>query len=162
MPLLNCWGVSPGCCLQILPPPISKTDFEKVLARQRPTVGKKDLEVHEKFTKEFGEEGWCTRRYQEYSVDSCTAAPQNVYCLIHTSVHSGSWAQAALLLCRAIIIVPLLSNSFHLHTPLLCLEFSASVLRKIMIFKVGCHCLAACIIVFFVAGILFSSQFLFW
>jgi vacuolar protein-sorting-associated protein 4 len=49
----------PSCivCLQILPPPISKTDFEKVLARQRPTVGKKDLEVHEKFTKEFGEEG---------------------------------------------------------------------------------------------------------
>jgi vacuolar protein-sorting-associated protein 4 len=49
----------PRCivCLQILPPPISKTDFEKVLARQRPTVGKKDLEVHEKFTKEFGEEG---------------------------------------------------------------------------------------------------------
>jgi vacuolar protein-sorting-associated protein 4 len=39
-----------------LPPLISKTDFEKVLARQRPTVGK-DLEVHEKFTKEFGDDG---------------------------------------------------------------------------------------------------------
>jgi hypothetical protein len=48
----------------------------------------------------------------------------------------------------AIIIVPLLSNSFHLHTPLSCLEFSASVLRKIMIFKVGIHCGAACIVVF--------------
>ena len=44
---------------QILPPPISRTDFEKVLARQRPTVGKADLEVHNRFTKEFGEEGWC-------------------------------------------------------------------------------------------------------
>ncbi|VAH56352.1 unnamed protein product [Triticum turgidum subsp. durum] len=48
---------SKGLASQILPPPISKNDFEKVLARQRPTVGKKDLEVHEKFTKEFGEEG---------------------------------------------------------------------------------------------------------
>lgn len=43
--------------MQILPPPITRTDFEKVLARQRPTVSKKDLEVHERFTKEFGEEG---------------------------------------------------------------------------------------------------------
>ncbi|GJN05852.1 hypothetical protein PR202_ga23521 [Eleusine coracana subsp. coracana] len=46
-----------GLAAQILPPPISRTDFEKVLARQRPTVSKKDLEVHERFTKEFGEEG---------------------------------------------------------------------------------------------------------
>lgn len=43
--------------VQITPPPISKTDFDKVLARQRPTVSKGDLEVHERFTKEFGEEG---------------------------------------------------------------------------------------------------------
>lgn len=43
--------------LQILPPPIMKTDFDKVLARQKPTVSKGDLEVHERFTKEFGEEG---------------------------------------------------------------------------------------------------------
>ena len=43
--------------LQILPPPISKADFEKVLSRQKATVGKNDLEVHERFTKEFGEEG---------------------------------------------------------------------------------------------------------
>lgn len=43
--------------VQILPPPITKTDFDKVLARQRPTVSKADLDVHEKFTKEFGEEG---------------------------------------------------------------------------------------------------------
>ncbi|MBA0731566.1 hypothetical protein Golax_025717, partial [Gossypium laxum] len=40
----------------ILPPPISRSDFDKVLARQRPTVSKGDLEVHERFTKEFGEE----------------------------------------------------------------------------------------------------------
>lgn len=43
--------------MQINPPPISKIDFDKVLARQRPTVSKSDLEVHERFTKEFGEEG---------------------------------------------------------------------------------------------------------
>ncbi|KAL1201895.1 Protein SUPPRESSOR OF K(+) TRANSPORT GROWTH DEFECT 1 [Cardamine amara subsp. amara] len=42
---------------KIIPPPIARTDFEKVLARQRPTVSKSDLEVHERFTKEFGEEG---------------------------------------------------------------------------------------------------------
>ncbi|XP_038901976.1 protein SUPPRESSOR OF K(+) TRANSPORT GROWTH DEFECT 1-like [Benincasa hispida] len=42
---------------KILPPPISRRDFDKVLARQRPTVSTSDLGVHEKFTKEFGEEG---------------------------------------------------------------------------------------------------------
>ena len=41
---------------QVLPPPISMRDFEKVLPRARPTVGKSDLEVFEKFTAEFGEE----------------------------------------------------------------------------------------------------------
>eukprot|EP00850_Spirogloea_muscicola_P006700 SM000032S12084 [mRNA] locus=s32:395985:398805:+ [translate_table: standard] len=46
-----------GLGSQILPPPISKLDFDKVLARQRPTVSKADLEVHERFTKEFGQEG---------------------------------------------------------------------------------------------------------
>ncbi|CAN1128612.1 Protein SUPPRESSOR OF K(+) TRANSPORT GROWTH DEFECT 1 [Linum perenne] len=46
-----------GEAAKILPPPISKNDFDKVLARQRPTVSKGDLEVHERFTKEFGEEG---------------------------------------------------------------------------------------------------------
>uniref|UniRef100_A0A803LD41 Uncharacterized protein n=1 Tax=Chenopodium quinoa TaxID=63459 RepID=A0A803LD41_CHEQI len=46
-----------GLAAKIVPPPITRTDFEKVLARQRPTVSKSDLEVHERFTKEFGEEG---------------------------------------------------------------------------------------------------------
>jgi vacuolar protein-sorting-associated protein 4 len=46
-----------GLAAQILPPPIAKPDFDKVLARQRPTVSKSDLDVHERFTKEFGEEG---------------------------------------------------------------------------------------------------------
>jgi vacuolar protein-sorting-associated protein 4 len=43
--------------MQILPPPITNTDFDKVVARQRPTVSKSDLEIQERFTKEFGEEG---------------------------------------------------------------------------------------------------------
>lgn len=43
--------------IQISPPPITRSDFDKVLARQKPTVSKSDLEVHERFTKEFGEEG---------------------------------------------------------------------------------------------------------
>ncbi|KAJ6386172.1 hypothetical protein OIU77_029188 [Salix suchowensis] len=46
-----------GLAEKILPPPIMKTDFDKVLARQKPTVSKTDLDVHERFTKEFGEEG---------------------------------------------------------------------------------------------------------
>ncbi|MED6205252.1 Vacuolar protein sorting-associated protein 4B [Stylosanthes scabra] len=50
-----------GLASKILPPPITRTDFEKVLARQRPTVSKADLDVHERFTKEFGEEGASNR-----------------------------------------------------------------------------------------------------
>ncbi|KAK1354603.1 protein SUPPRESSOR OF K(+) TRANSPORT GROWTH DEFECT 1 [Heracleum sosnowskyi] len=46
-----------GLASKIVPPPISRTDFDKVLARQRPTVSKSDLDVHERFTTEFGEEG---------------------------------------------------------------------------------------------------------
>ncbi|KAJ0238943.1 Protein SUPPRESSOR OF K(+) TRANSPORT GROWTH DEFECT 1 [Hirschfeldia incana] len=48
---------SKGLAEKIIPPPITRTDFEKVLARQRPTVSKSDLDVHERFTQEFGEEG---------------------------------------------------------------------------------------------------------
>ncbi|CAK9314297.1 unnamed protein product [Citrullus colocynthis] len=46
-----------GFASKILPPPISRTDFDEVVARQKPTVSKFDLEIHERFTKEFGEEG---------------------------------------------------------------------------------------------------------
>ncbi|XP_074268157.1 protein SUPPRESSOR OF K(+) TRANSPORT GROWTH DEFECT 1-like isoform X2 [Silene latifolia] len=46
-----------GLAAKIVPPPIARIDFEKVLARQRPTVSKSDLGVHERFTQEFGEEG---------------------------------------------------------------------------------------------------------
>ncbi|KAJ0502940.1 putative vesicle-fusing ATPase [Helianthus annuus] len=46
-----------GLAAKISPPPIMRADFDKVLARQKPTVSKSDLEVHERFTKEFGEEG---------------------------------------------------------------------------------------------------------
>ena len=41
---------------KVLPPKITMRDFEKVLLRARPTVGKSDLEIFEKFTAEFGEE----------------------------------------------------------------------------------------------------------
>lgn len=46
-----------GLAAQITPQPISMMDFEKVLARQRPTVSKRELDVHTRFTREFGEEG---------------------------------------------------------------------------------------------------------
>lgn len=39
------------------PPNITMRDFEKVLVRARPTVSPGDLQVYEKFTSEFGEEG---------------------------------------------------------------------------------------------------------
>ena len=42
---------------QVHPPKITVNDFRKVLLRARPTVAKSDLEEHERFTKEFGEEG---------------------------------------------------------------------------------------------------------
>jgi len=42
---------------QVTPPKITVNDFRKVLLRARPTVAQKDLEVHERFTQEFGEEG---------------------------------------------------------------------------------------------------------
>lgn len=48
---------SEGLSEKIYPPRINRVDFERVLVRARPTVSKKDLEIHERFTKEFGEEG---------------------------------------------------------------------------------------------------------
>ncbi|KAI4347940.1 hypothetical protein L6164_008712 [Bauhinia variegata] len=42
---------------KILPPAITRADFDKILAKQKPTVSKADLEVHERFTQEFGKEG---------------------------------------------------------------------------------------------------------
>lgn len=46
-----------GLGAKVVPPVITKSDFDKVLLRQKPTVSKHDLEVHVKFTEEFGEEG---------------------------------------------------------------------------------------------------------
>ena len=46
-----------GYASRVLPPPISANDFRKVLLRARPTVAAADLEIHERFTREFGEEG---------------------------------------------------------------------------------------------------------
>jgi len=42
---------------KVVPPLISMNDFRKVLVRAKPTVGKADLAVFERFTEEFGEEG---------------------------------------------------------------------------------------------------------
>ena len=42
---------------KVVPPQISMDDFRKVLGRAKPTVGKEDLAVFERFTEEFGEEG---------------------------------------------------------------------------------------------------------
>ncbi|KAL4292719.1 hypothetical protein AHAS_Ahas18G0056200 [Arachis hypogaea] len=48
---------SKGLSSKILPTPVTRTDFEKILARKKPTVSKADLKVYERFTKEYGEEG---------------------------------------------------------------------------------------------------------
>jgi vacuolar protein-sorting-associated protein 4 len=42
---------------RVLPPAISMRDFDKVLARARPTVSTSDLDVFVRFTQEFGEDG---------------------------------------------------------------------------------------------------------
>lgn len=42
---------------RVVPPLISMEDFRKVLTRAKPTVGKEDLAVFQRFTEEFGEEG---------------------------------------------------------------------------------------------------------
>ncbi|GAB2269658.1 Vacuolar protein sorting-associated protein 4B [Dionaea muscipula] len=63
-----------GLASKIVPPPIMKSDFDKVLARQRPTVSKSDLEVQERFTKEFGEEARSACAIKE------SAAAPDLYC----------------------------------------------------------------------------------
>lgn len=45
-----------GLADKVVPPKISRRDFEVVLLRARPTVSPGDLAVFEKFTEEFGEE----------------------------------------------------------------------------------------------------------
>ena len=42
---------------KVLVPSITRADFEASLHRARPTVSQDDLELYEKFTSEFGEEG---------------------------------------------------------------------------------------------------------
>jgi vacuolar protein-sorting-associated protein 4 len=46
-----------GYAQLVMPPNITANDFRKVLLKARPTVAKADLEIHERFTEEFGEEG---------------------------------------------------------------------------------------------------------
>ena len=46
-----------GYARLVMPPNITANDFRKTLLKARPTVAKADLDVHERFTKEFGEEG---------------------------------------------------------------------------------------------------------
>lgn len=50
------WFADNDLAGRVIPPRISMRDFEKVLLRARPTVGKGDLAVFENFTSEFGEE----------------------------------------------------------------------------------------------------------
>ncbi|XP_057960587.1 protein SUPPRESSOR OF K(+) TRANSPORT GROWTH DEFECT 1-like [Malania oleifera] len=57
-----------GLASKVLPPPVARTDFDKVLARQKPTVSKADLEIHEKFTKEFGEKAGCSSELPDQEV----------------------------------------------------------------------------------------------
>lgn len=46
-----------GHSAAVAPPRITRPDFDRVLLRARPTVSVKDLELHTRFTKEFGEQG---------------------------------------------------------------------------------------------------------
>jgi vacuolar protein-sorting-associated protein 4 len=46
-----------GHSAKVVPPRITRADFDRVLLRARPTVSVADLECHTRFTKEFGEKG---------------------------------------------------------------------------------------------------------
>lgn len=46
-----------GLAGKVATPCVTMRDFEKALLKARPTVSAKDIEVQEKFTSEFGEEG---------------------------------------------------------------------------------------------------------
>jgi vacuolar protein-sorting-associated protein 4 len=46
-----------GGAERVRPPRVTRSHFEKVLTRARPTVSKKDLDMYDQFTREFGEEG---------------------------------------------------------------------------------------------------------
>lgn len=46
-----------GYSKDVVPPPITRDDFERALVRARPTVSPDDLKVYEDFTQEFGETG---------------------------------------------------------------------------------------------------------
>jgi len=46
-----------GHSSEVVPPLITRSDFDRVLLRARPTVSTADLETHTRFTKEFGEKG---------------------------------------------------------------------------------------------------------
>ena len=46
-----------GHSAAVRPPCITRVDFDRVLLRARPTVSPDDLEVHKRFTEEFGEKG---------------------------------------------------------------------------------------------------------
>ena len=46
-----------GHSAAVMPPKITRADFDRVLMRARPTVSTSDLDVHTRFTKEFGEKG---------------------------------------------------------------------------------------------------------
>lgn len=48
--------VDQGLADKVVPPRITKRDFDKVLLRARPTVAAADLDVFERFTADFGEE----------------------------------------------------------------------------------------------------------
>ena len=46
-----------GLAVKVATPAVTMRDFEKALLKARPTVSAKDIEVQDKFTSEFGEEG---------------------------------------------------------------------------------------------------------
>jgi len=46
-----------GHSAAVVPPLLTRADFDRVLLRARPTVSVADLETHTRFTKEFGEKG---------------------------------------------------------------------------------------------------------
>ncbi|PHT42747.1 DNA replication licensing factor MCM3 -like protein 1 [Capsicum baccatum] len=95
----------------IIPPLISKTNFDKVLARQRPTVSKLDLDVHERFTKEFGEEGLVCfpinpkncEEFDPSAVPTLSQTEETLYCMKLMAIIRLSTAHDKLKLRRQVL-----------------------------------------------------------
>jgi hypothetical protein len=114
--------------------------------------------VHEKFTKEFGEEGWCIRRRRECSLEPVHGCAHNeLYIVWFTHLYTfGSSPYRAQLTAAEAAFIIMLGYHHHcasivqlisvLHFVVVMLEFFCSCIKENNCSKAD-HCGAACIVV---------------